>query len=194
MPVDAERSANLAERVAALDGVDARSANASPLVDDCLNLAEAVAQNVAARRHNAEHSALHIVCELRSGSAVNVVDEVLHLLVTVAELFAALIVNAILAAHDSSREVKRRALRRRLGSLCGRNVGRCRAGRVGELAPRFARHIGDIEIKRRVEAIETAIRRVLVDCAATPSAEAAIGKPRRRLVAGAVVVGVLRNP
>lgn len=33
-----------------------------------------------------------------------------------------------------------------------------------------------------------------MDCAATPSAEAAIGKPRRRLVAGAVVVGVLRNP
>ena len=93
MPVDAERSTNLTECVAALDGVDARSANARPLVDDSLNLAEAVAQNVAARRHNAEHAALHIVCKLRSGSAVNVVDEVLHLLVTVAELFAALIVN-----------------------------------------------------------------------------------------------------
>ena len=33
-----------------------------------------------------------------------------------------------------------------------------------------------------------------MDCAAIPSAEAAIGKPRRRLVACAVVVGVLRNP
>lgn len=173
LPIYADLCADAAQRVTALDDVDRLRADSGAFVDDCLDTLRLAAENFGANRVDAEHASLNIVGKLLAACSVDVVDEVLHLIVAGAEFGLALIIRTELTAHDSGSDFESGPLDR-LDSCVGRIDLRLDClGRVAEFVPCGARHMRDVEIERAVIAARTAVRRVLMQCARAPRAEAA---------------------